>query len=108
MVVKVEVLPWLSELAGGTVSRKVVLEEELKDGASLRAVLLLLVEKHGRLGRMIFDPGRNDLTGHAEIAINGRLYDQAGGLDSALCPGDTVSILPGIAGGSGQCSSTCG
>lgn len=100
MQVRIEVLPWLSELAGGSSARKVTLEENLPDGGSLRSLLVRVNATHERLGRMVFDPGKGHLTGHAEIAVNGTLYDQAGGLDLLLHDGDTVSFLPGVAGGS--------
>ncbi len=99
MQVRIEVLPWLSELLSGSISQKVVMQETVPDGGSLRALLGLLQERHGRFGRMVFDPERQRLTGHAEIAVNGVLYDQVGGLDAPLHEGDTVTFLPGIAGG---------
>lgn len=99
MQVTIEVLPWLSELLSGNISRKVVWEERVLEGESLRTLLGRLLESHGRFGRMVFDPDRRQLTGHSEIAVNGTLYDQAGGLDAPLHDGDTVTFLPGIAGG---------
>ncbi len=99
MQVKVEVLPWLSELLSGSISQRVMLEKTLPDGESLRFLLGQLVNEHSRFGRMIFDPRRQQLTGQAEIAVNGAMYDVVGGLDASLQDGDTVTILPGIAGG---------
>ncbi|MHB0869764.1 MAG: MoaD/ThiS family protein [Chloroflexota bacterium] len=99
MLVKVEVLPWLSELLSGSISKKVVLEQAVPEGETLRALLARLRDSHSRFGRMVYDPKRGLLTGHAEIAVNGTLYDQAGGLDAPLHEGDTVTFLPGIAGG---------
>jgi molybdopterin converting factor small subunit len=99
MQVRIEVLPWLSELLDGGISHKTVLNETVPDGESLRNLLGRLQETHSRFGRMVFDPKRQQLTGHAEIAVNGILYDQAGGLDTPLHDGDTVTFLPGIAGG---------
>lgn len=100
MVIRLEVLPWLSELVDGSISRKVVLQEDVPDRMTLRAVLVLLQDRYPRLGSMVFDANRRQLTGHSEIAVNGVLYDRAGGLDSPLKQGDTISFLPGIAGGS--------
>jgi molybdopterin converting factor small subunit len=102
MIVRVEVLPWLSELVNGTIAGRAVLEEELPDGASLRTLLELLRGRHDQLSSMVYDGRGRRLTGHAEVAVNGVLYDQTGGLDSPLHDGDTVSFLPGIAGGSGH------
>ncbi|MGE5619924.1 MAG: MoaD/ThiS family protein [Sphingomonadaceae bacterium] len=99
MQVRIEVLPWLSELLSGSISRPVVLETAVPEGETLRALLVRLVETHRRLGQMVYDPERGLLSGHAEIAVNGTMYDQAGGLDAPLHDGDTVTLLPGIAGG---------
>ncbi len=99
MRVKIEVLPWLSELLSGSISQRVVLEETVPEDETLRALLGRLHRQHGRFGRLIYDPERQQLTGHAEIAVNGSLYDQVGGLDAPLHEGDTVTFLPGIAGG---------
>lgn len=99
MRVRLEVMPWLSELVNGDISRKASLDQTLAEGSTLRDLLLKLHEGSGRLGPMIYDPKRGQLTGHAEISVNGSLYDAAGGLDSPLHDGDVVAILPGIAGG---------
>jgi len=99
MLVRIEVLPWLSELVDGGIAGKALLEDEIPEGASLRDLLLRLHETHPRFGRLVFDPSRGQITGHAEIAVNGTLYDQAGGLNTPLREGDTVTFLPGIAGG---------
>lgn len=97
--VTVEVLPWLSELLGGTISGKVVLRPSVSEGESLRDLLDRLCQEHPRFGRRIYDPTTRRLTGQAEIALNGSIYDLAGGLDARLREGDTITFLPGIAGG---------
>lgn len=99
MRIRVEILPWLSELLNGNIAQKAVLEKTAPEGATLRAFLEGLQDEHERFGRMVFDRERQQLTGHAEVAVNGILYDQAGGLDAQLHEGDTVTFLPGIAGG---------
>ncbi len=99
MQIQIEVLPWLSELLSGSISRKVVMQETLPDGVSLRFLLGSLQERQSRFGRMVFDSDRQQLTGHAEIIVNGALCEQLGGLDTPLHEGDTVTFLPGLAGG---------
>ncbi len=99
MLVRIEVMPWLSELVSGSVSRKAEIQVEVPEGASLRAALEAMVGSHPRLVEMILDRNRGQLTGHAEIVVNGALYDRVGGLDAPLRDGDTVGLLPGIAGG---------
>ncbi len=100
MRIKVEVLPWLSEAMGGSLSEKVLLEETGMEGDSLRDLLEWLCAAHPRFGKLVFNPRTHQLTGHAEIAVNGTIYDAIGGLDTPLHEGDTVTFLPGIAGGS--------
>jgi molybdopterin converting factor small subunit len=97
--VKVEVLPWMSETLGAGATEKRVLEENLPEGATLRMLLVQLHGQHERFGKLVFDSQRGRLTGHAEIALNGAIYDLVGGLDARLRDGDVVTFLPGLAGG---------
>jgi len=99
VIVTVEILPWLSELISGSISQKEMLEEEIPLHATLRTLLDLLVDRHSVFGRMVYDPEGRRLTGHAELAVNGTLYDAVGGLDLTLHHSDTITFLPGIAGG---------
>ena len=99
MRITVEVLPWLSETLEGGSPRRVVLEEHVPAGTSLRQLLAELYRKHSRFGPRVFDPEKGLLTGQSELAINGTIYDLVGGLDSPLQEGDTVTFLPSLAGG---------
>jgi molybdopterin converting factor small subunit len=99
MMVRVEVMPWLSELLSGEISKKFDMIEPLQEGETVRELLRQLHARHPRFGRMVFDPERDHLTGHAEIAINGTPSHLAGGLDTQLHEGDIVTFLAGIAGG---------
>lgn len=99
MRVIVEALPWLSETLGVGISNKAVLEQEVPEGTTLRGLLHRLNGNHDRFGRLVFDAERSRLTGQAEIAVNGAIYDLAGGLDAPLRDGDVVTFLPGLAGG---------
>jgi molybdopterin converting factor small subunit len=99
MRVKVEVWPWLSETLGAKATQKRILEPELPEGTTLRALLAHLAQEHARFGELVFDPERGRLTGHSEIALNGAIYDLVGGLDARLQDGDVVTFLPSLAGG---------
>jgi molybdopterin converting factor small subunit len=99
MRVKVEVWPWLSETLGARGAEKRVLEQQLPDGTTLRALLACLHQEHARFGELVFDPERGRLTGHTELALNGAIYDLVGGLDARLQDGDVVTFLPSLAGG---------
>ena len=102
MLIRVEVMPWLSELLNASVARKAEMEESLEDGVTLRELLRQLCERHNGFGRMVFDRANDRLTGHAEVAVNGLLSDLAGGLDDPLHEGDIVTFIPGISGGSDE------
>lgn len=99
MRISVEVFPWLSETVGGTISGKVVMSEELPDGETLRDLLTRLHRKHQRFGKLVYNPEKGCLAGHAQVTINGSIYDIMGGMDARLREGDTVSFLPEMAGG---------
>lgn len=69
---------------------------ELKDKASLRSVLELLVERYPVLEETI-NPGRIDESyGYALLCVNeGRIMK----LDERVNDGDTIRIIPPIIGG---------
>jgi molybdopterin converting factor small subunit len=99
MQIRIEVLPWMSELLNGTISKKVVLDEALPEGESLRGLLLHIHARYERFGRMVFHAQSGELTGHAEIVVNGAVCEAIGGLDATLHDGDIVTFLPAIVGG---------
>lgn len=94
MKVRVRVFARLRELL-----KNRELEIELKDGATLKDLLNILVEKYGEgLKEYLFSRNGN-LKDHFVIYINGVSLNEAGGVRGVLRDGDVVAILPPISGG---------
>ena len=97
--VRIEVIPWLTSLLGSVASGRVILEERLPPGATVRRVLVRLGEEHPSLGNVLFDRDTGTLGWQVSVVLNDRLLELAGGLDAELRDGDTVTLLPAFQGG---------
>jgi MoaD family protein len=90
-VVTVRIPTALRPLAGAQASIEVA-------GSTVHEVLRQLVERHPELGRRLFkEEGR--LNGFVNIFLNEEDVRFLQALQTAVSPGDTVSIIPAIAGG---------
>ena len=67
------------------------------DGDTVRAVLDDLVERHPALGAQIFDDG--EIAQFVNVYLGGEDVRTLDGLDTAVAPGQTVILLPAMAGG---------
>ena len=72
--------------------------ELLLSAPSVRAALEQIEQRHPSLYRSICDePGR--VRRHVNLFVNTSHVRDRAGLDTALVPGDVVTILPAISGG---------
>ena len=67
------------------------------DGDTVRAVLDDLVERHPALGAQIYDNG--EIAQFVNVYLGGEDVRTLDGLDTAVAPGQTVILLPAMAGG---------
>jgi molybdopterin synthase sulfur carrier subunit len=68
------------------------------DGGNVGEVLRGLAAKHGETERQIFSP-EGDLNRYVNVYLNDEDVRVLDGLDTAVSDGDTVVILPAMAGG---------
>ena len=68
------------------------------DGDTVRAVLEDLVARHPALGPQIFSDG--EIATFVNVYLGGEDVRTLDGLDTAVAPGQTVILLPAMAGGS--------
>lgn len=72
----------------------------LKDGALIRDLLILLVQKHGEpFQKTIYEPKAADLKPHYILSVNGILLNQLNGIETKLEDGDHVVFMPVVSGG---------
>lgn len=102
--VQLEIMPWLSryfapDQSGSGRSGRVVLQREIGDGATVSDLLADITSQSTEFGQVLFDAQTGRLTGYVTLILNGRLLELAGGLEAELKPGDTLRLLPTLAGG---------
>ena len=98
-VVQVEVMAWLSRYFTAKSPGRLTMEKEIGDGATIRDLLEEFAAQNAELGELLFNAKTGRLTGHVTVILNGRLLELAGGLDAKLRSGDSIRLLPTIAGG---------
>ena len=74
-------------------------EFELPEGATIRQLLALIVERIPALRRELLDD-QGELHGHIHFFVNGRDAPYlADAVDTVLKPADVISIFPPVGGG---------
>jgi len=95
MKVKVQFFAAARELVG---SREEVLDVPV--GFTVRALLDLLLEKHGdRLRDYLFDPKTGDLRRSIQLLVGDRSVIDLGGMTAVLSDGSVFAIIPPVGGG---------
>ncbi len=91
MAVTVRIPTTMRPIAGGASTVEV-------EGATLREVLTALDAAHPGFGERLFD-GAGELHKFVNIFVADDDVRYLQGLDTAVAPGTTVSIIPAVAGG---------
>ena len=70
------------------------------DGSTLRGFLNQLIETYGKgLALRLFEADGETLRPHIMLMVNGRNINFLNRMDTVLCEGDEVLILPPVSGG---------
>jgi molybdopterin converting factor small subunit len=100
MTVRVDVISWVNRLAGGPGTGEVTLTEEISPGATVRAVLHRVGERHPELGRALWNPVRPlELGDNIEVMVNNAVLGVTHDLDSAVSAEDRIALLGQYMGG---------
>ena len=97
--IRLEILPWVSDIFGGQGAGQLVLEETIEEGATIGDLIRKLGSEHQAFGDIIFDTKTDKLSGYVMIVLNDRIVEALKGLDTNVKDGDTIRLLPVIAGG---------
>ena len=95
--VPVEIASWITKFVGGDGSGRRVLEEPLPQGATVRSVLKGLSTRFPELDRALWHG--KELGEHIEVLVNDAVLGIEHDLDSALRPGDRITLLAQFMGG---------
>ena len=90
---------WMAGSPGGAQSGRVVMEEDIQEGESLRSLLNRLSGRLPQLAGPIFDPETQTLSSEVTMLINDHLDHFSHGLETKLKNGDRILIFPYLAGG---------
>ncbi len=98
--VDVEVLSWVNKFVGGPGTGQVTVTEEVKPGATVRAVLRLVTDRYPELRRALWDADRpREIGDNIEVMVNNAVLGVSHDLDSELLEGDRVTLLGQYMGG---------
>ena len=95
--IPVEVASWITKFVGGDGSGRRVLDEPLTQDATVRSVLSGLSAKFPELHRALWHG--KELGEHIEVLVNDAVLGIEHDLDSALRPGDRITLLAQFMGG---------
>lgn len=97
--VHLEIMPWLNRYFHAERYGRVVMEKEVRDGATVRDLLEQITSQNQEFKRVLFDAKTGRLAGYIAVILNGRFLELAGGLETKLKDGDTIRVMPGFSGG---------
>jgi len=73
---------------------------ELRDGATVKDLLELLVRNHGQgLRDYLYDAKNGELRKSIQLLMGDRAISQTGGLATALTDGCVIAVIPPVGGG---------
>ena len=97
--VRLEVMAWLSGSMGSPGSERLVLEEPVGEGDTVRDLLNRLAARHQVFREFVFDVNTQELTSLVSVVYNGRLLELVQGVRTPLKDGDNLLFLPAFSGG---------
>lgn len=98
--VQIEVFPWLTELLGGSRTDRMFMDVTIEDGETVRSLLRRLAAQYPEFAQRAFDARTGLPSPLVSVFLNDRFLELAGGLDTALASGDSLTLIPAWEGGS--------
>ena len=97
--IKMEILPGMGDTIDREAAGHLVLEEIIDEGTTIGDLMRKLASQYQAFGDSIFDSETNKMSGNVAIALNDRLVEALGGLDTPVNDGDMIKLFAVIAGG---------
>ncbi|MCL4368654.1 MAG: MoaD/ThiS family protein [Actinobacteria bacterium] len=97
--VTVEFIPWLSQQLDPGHSGRLVAQESINTGETIRDLLERMARNDPKLAANVFDLETRNLHDHIAAVLNDRMIELLGGMDEPLKSGDTLTLLPTFQGG---------
>ncbi len=97
--VTIEVMSWITRFVGGDGSGRREYAEPVGPGETVREVLKRFSARHPELDRALWDAAKGELGSHIEVLVNDAVLGLSHTLDSALRPGDRITLVGQFMGG---------
>ena len=97
--IHLEILPGMGDVLDRQGMGHLVLEETVDEGTTIGDLMRKLASQYQAFGDSIFDSETNKMSGNVAIALNDRLIEALGGLDTPVNDGDIIKLFAVIAGG---------
>jgi molybdopterin converting factor small subunit len=95
----VEAVAWVTQFVGGDGTRRLVFEESVDSGTTVRSILLRLSDRHSKLREALWDRTKTDLAEHIEVLVNDAVLGLTHTLDSPVRDGDRITLVGQYVGG---------
>jgi len=97
--VRVELLSWLADTLDTPGGNQNVFEEAIDDCRTVKDLLVRYAGKYPEFQKSVFDARTLSLSPRVAIFRNGRQIELEAGLETTLSDGDSLVLVPVIAGG---------
>ena len=97
--VNIEVMSWLKEDFGHQNWDKLVLEETVSPGASIKDLIHLIAKKYPKFGQKALADPNQDFFDYCAVILNGSFLSNPAALNTELKEGDNIKLSPGFYGG---------
>ncbi|MBI2215687.1 MAG: MoaD/ThiS family protein [Candidatus Rokubacteria bacterium] len=98
-MVRLEIVPWLTQPFGKEGTSRVILDEEVDGAISLGDFLTSLVHKYPAIGVAIVDLDAGELFEHVNVVHNDTVVGSHTALKERIQAGDSLVFLPAFSGG---------
>lgn len=100
--VQIEVVSWITRFVGGDGTRRLLFDEPIAAGDTIRTVLRRLSSRFPQLEEALWNRQSGDLGEHIEVLVNDAALGVTHSLESAVKEGDRITLLGQYMGGRGE------
>ncbi len=97
--VTVEAVAWVTQFVGGDGTRRILFEEAVASGATVRSVLHRVSDRFPKLDEALWQRPGGALAEHIEVLVNDAVLGISHDLDSPVQPGDRITLIGQYTGG---------
>jgi molybdopterin converting factor small subunit len=97
--VHVKIGGWLKDYFNRPQEGQLIFDENLQPGTSLIKLVKILAGKNPKFAKLVFTQPASKIEGHLVFVLNGKVVSAPEVLKYQLSDGDTIMLLPVMAGG---------